>query len=70
MYVCMYIYIYIYIYICIMYISPPVETRQTVPLRAIRGSSISVNSTVSFCGLDSGNSKFETVRTSKQHVCF
>ena len=25
---------------------------------------------VSFCGLDSGNSKFETVRTNKQHICF
>ena len=25
---------------------------------------------VCFCGLDSGNSKFETVRTNKQHICF
>ena len=23
-----------------------------------------------FCGLDSGNLKFETVRTHKQHICF
>ena len=23
-----------------------------------------------FCGLDSGNLKFETVRTNKQHICF
>ena len=25
---------------------------------------------VCFCGLDSGNLKFETVRTNKQHICF
>ena len=25
---------------------------------------------VCFCGLDPGNSKFETVRTNKQHICF
>ena len=25
---------------------------------------------VCFCGLDSGNLKFETVRTHKQHICF
>ena len=25
---------------------------------------------VCFCGLDSGNFKFETVRTNKQHICF
>ena len=23
-----------------------------------------------FCGLDSGNLKFETARTSNQHICF
>ena len=25
---------------------------------------------ICFCGLDSGNLKFETVRTNKQHICF
>ena len=25
---------------------------------------------VCFCGLDSGNLKFETVRTNKQYICF
>ena len=25
---------------------------------------------VCFCGLDSGNLKFETVRTNTQHICF
>ena len=25
---------------------------------------------VCFCGLDSGNLNFETVRTNKQHICF
>ena len=25
---------------------------------------------VCFCGLDSGNLKFETVRTNKQRICF
>ena len=25
---------------------------------------------VCFCGLDSDNLKFETVRTNKQHICF
>ena len=25
---------------------------------------------VCFCGLDSGDLKFETVRTNKQHICF
>ena len=25
---------------------------------------------VCFCGLDSGNLKFETARTNKQHICF
>ena len=25
---------------------------------------------VYLCGLDSGNLKFETVRTNKQHICF
>ena len=25
---------------------------------------------VRFCGLDSGNLRFETVRTHKQHICF
>ena len=25
---------------------------------------------VCFCGLDTGNLKFETVRTNKQHICF
>ena len=25
---------------------------------------------VCFCGLDSGNLKFETVRTNKLHICF
>ena len=25
---------------------------------------------VCFCGLDSGNLKFETVRTDRQHICF
>ena len=25
---------------------------------------------VCFCGLDSGNLKFETVRTTRRHICF
>ena len=55
-YVCVYVYIYIYIYIHTLiefkFINrafrayPLVEIRQTLPRRAIRGNSISVNSTL------------------------
>ena len=72
---CIYIYIYIYI---------ERERERLSPLRsadlgARAGSRCELGVDyygqfsefhVCFCGLDSGNLKFETVRTSKQHICF
>ena len=60
MYVCIYIYIYIYIYKA----REPVSAARCP--RPAYGQFSKLH--VCFCGLDSGNLKFETVRTNKQHI--
>ena len=61
MYVYAYIYIYIYIYIHI-------HTYTYICSRLGYGQFS--KSHACFCGLDSGNLTFETVRTNTQHICF
>ena len=60
-------YIYIYIYICI-YTNVSIGGGRST--HSPRGYGQLSKCPVSFCGLDSGNLKFETARTNKQHICF
>ena len=70
----MYIYIYTYVRVYIIHkrlvwrrahLADPEASRA---LRVEYGQFSKYH--VCFCGLDSGNLKFETVRTSKQRICF
>ena len=74
-YICIYIYIYIYIYVC-SYCTHLIFKHV---LQTGLGMGMGMNATAQygqfsnfhacFRGLDSGNLKFETVRTNKQHIC-
>ena len=73
---------YIYIYICRereMYREREIDTRVYIYIYIERERCACVDNVhvrsafkchVCFCGLDSGNLKFETVQTNKQHICF
>ena len=72
----MYVYIFIYIYIH-TYIHAYMHTYVYVYVYVSIALSNYLSSYgqfsefhICFCGLDSGNLKFETVRTNKQHICF
>ena len=79
MYVRIYIYIYIYIYtiVIIVYTRRQLarfECQDTGGAEACLAGRMPYGQFskyhVCFCGLDSGNLKFETVRTHKQHIRF
>ena len=64
----MYIYIYIYTYVLSAGGGTKQDTTKTFKPLARYGQFSKFH--VCYCGLDSGNFKFETVQTNKQHICF
>ena len=71
MYISIYVYIHTYMY------TGEVHDRDDAEEVLWRRGSIDITTTASFhefmfvfFGIDSGNLKFETVRTHKQHICF